>query len=43
MNDRPITRGASRYFSKKQWAIAIVMMTLAFLLGGMLVVIPRSL
>jgi len=43
MSDRQSTRGTPAYFSKRQWAIAIAVMTLAFLLGGMLVVIPRNL
>jgi len=43
MNARQSTRGTPAYFSKRQWAIAIAVMTLAFLLGGMLVVIPRNL
>jgi len=43
MSARQSTRGASAYFSKRQWAIAIAVMILAFLLGGMLVVIPRNL
>ena len=43
MSARQSTRGTSAYFSKRQWAIAIAVMILAFLLGGMLVVIPRNL
>ena len=43
MSVRQSTRGTPAYFSKRQWAIAIAVMTLAFLLGGMLVVIPRNL
>ena len=42
MNHRTLTLGASRFFSKKQWTITIVTMTLACVLGGMLVVIPRN-
>ncbi|HAE83747.1 MAG TPA: hypothetical protein DCK85_10195, partial [Ktedonobacter sp.] len=45
MKDISPTRGASQVsqtFSKKQWAIALAIMTLAFLLGAMLVVIPRN-
>jgi outer membrane protein assembly factor BamB len=43
MSDRQSTQGTPAYFSKRQWAIAIAVMILAFLLGGMLVVIPRNL
>src|SRR5215470_684240 len=43
MSDRQSTRGTPAYFSKRQWVIAKAVMTLAFLLGGMLVVIPRNL
>ena len=32
----------SQHYSKKQWVIALAVMTLACILGGMLVVIPRS-
>jgi hypothetical protein len=42
MNDRSPTRGVPQYFSKKQWAIAIAVVTLAFFLGGILVVMPRN-
>src|SRR6266852_8801496 len=42
MNHRTLTLRASRFFSKKQWTITIVTMTLACVLGGMLVVIPRN-
>jgi len=45
MKDISPTRGASQVsqtFSKKQWAIALAIMILAFLLGAMLVVIPRN-
>src|SRR5215470_3901669 len=43
MSDRQSTRGTPAYFSKRQWVIAKAVMTLAFLLGGMLVAIPRNL
>src|SRR5258707_13314485 len=43
MSARQSTRGTPAYFSKRQWAIPIAVTILAFLLGGMLVVIPRNL
>ncbi len=42
MNERSLTREVPQYCSKKQWAMALAVVTLAFFLGGILVVIPRN-
>jgi outer membrane protein assembly factor BamB len=42
MNDRLSNRGTTESFFKKQWVIALTVITFAFLLGGSLVLLPHN-